>query len=331
VLSLLQTFLYVMSLQTGATLVALSLLFNKISGLYGILALLTGFHLSPVQLSMYIYSLIALLISLFLVPHIRKQSPLQCLALAWLYLIDSVINAAYTAAFAVSWFLVISQHERSAPPSGPGSMMGDTSGFANDNIVVERRSGKDSEGSPSLGHGVLQPESIESIGFICALWMIRIYFVLIMMAFARQCLRQHAFDNLTSLPRHGNQSVSHSRNVSGINGEVDLNPFSVRKPDGQGWQGKLGRAMISIGRSYWLDAEDDAGWMSGMSRRFRRNQGPKINPVDSGPSERERRRRSGTGPPMPSPGVVPGAVLQQYGQPAGVGPGVGQSTGKNVI
>lgn len=322
-----------MSLQTGATLVALSLLFNKISGLYGILALLTGFELSPVQLSMYIYSLIALVLSLFLVPHIRKQSPLQCLALAWLYLIDSVINAAYTVAFAVSWFLIISQHEHSGPDSG-GSMMGDTAGFTNDNIAVERRSGKDSEGSPSLGHGVLQPESIESIGFVCALWMIRIYFVLIMMAFARQCLRQHAFDNLTSLPRHGNQSASHSRNVSGVNTDVDLNPFSVRKPDGAGWQGKLGRVMISVGRSYWLDAEDDAGWMTGMSRRFRRNQGPngsKVNSADSGPSERERRRRSGTGPPMPSQSVVQGAALQQYGQPAGAGPGVGQSTNKNMI
>lgn len=315
-----QTFLYVMSLQTGATLVALSLLFNKISGLYGILALLTGFELSPVQLSMYIYSLVALLLSLFLVTHIRKQSPLQCLALAWLYLIDSVINAAYTVAFAVSWFLIISQHEHSAPPSGPGSMMGDTAGFTNDNInaAVERRSGKDS-GSPSLSHGVMQPESIESIGFVCALWMIRIYFVLIMMAFARQCLRQHAFDNLATLPRHGMQSVNHSRNSSGVNTEVDLNPFSIRKPDGQGWQGKLGRVMVSVGRSYWLDAEDDAGWMTGMTRRFRRQApGSKLNTVDSGPSERERRRRSGTGPPMPSQSVIQAA-------------GAGHSATKNMI
>ncbi|KAK2763282.1 hypothetical protein FQN54_009918 [Arachnomyces sp. PD_36] len=319
-----------MSLQTGATLVALSLLFNKISGFYGILALLTGFELSPVQLSMYIYSLLALLLSLFLVPHIRKQTPLHCLALAWLYLIDSVINAAYTAAFAVSWFLVISQHERGAPPSGPGSMMGDTAGFTNDHIAVERRA-KEKDGSPSLGHGVLQPESIESIGFVCALWVIRVYFVLIMMAFARQCIRQHAFDNLTSLPRHGTQSTGHSRNVSGV--DVDLNPFSVRKPDGQGWQGNLGRFMISIGRSYWLDAEDDAGWMTGMSRRFRRNQSAsKMHSADTGPSERERRRRSGTGPPVPSQSVVQGAALQQYGQAAGgAGAGVGQSSAKNMI
>lgn len=213
-------------------------------------------------------------------------------------------------------------------------MMDDTAGFTGDNInaAVERRSGEDdSGGSPSLGHGVLQPESIESIGFVCALWMIRIYFVLIMTAFARQCVRQHAFDNLATLPRHGSQSAGHSRNSSGVNTEVDLNPFSIRKPDGQGIQGKLGRVMISVGRSYWLDAEDDAGWMTGMTRRFRR-QGPpssKMNTVDSGPSERERRRRSGTGPPKPSPSVVQGAA-SQYGQAASAGPAAGQST-KNMI
>jgi hypothetical protein len=96
-----QTFLYIMSLQTGATLITLSLLLNKVSGLYGLLVLVTGFHLSPFQLSMYIYSLVAFVLTAFLAPHIQKQSPLQCLALAWFYLIDSVINAAYTVFFAV--------------------------------------------------------------------------------------------------------------------------------------------------------------------------------------------------------------------------------------
>ena len=91
----LQSFLYVMSLQTGASLITLSLLLNKVSGLYGLLAILTGFHLSPFQLSMYIYSLLALALAAFLAPHIRKQTPLQSLALAWFYVVhimaDSVL------------------------------------------------------------------------------------------------------------------------------------------------------------------------------------------------------------------------------------------------
>ncbi|EAS34913.3 uncharacterized protein CIMG_00267 [Coccidioides immitis RS] len=325
-----QTFLYVMSLQTGASLITLSLLLNKVSGLYGLLAILTGFRLSPFQLSMYIYSILALVLTAFLAPHIRKQTPFYCLALAWFYLLDSLINAAYTAAFAVTWFLVISQHHHSAPTSGPGSStMGDTAGFTNPKFNVssvhvapgdgtfastEPASAPAGavdglDGKPSLGNGVLQPEGLQSIGVICTLWTIRVYFVLVMMAFARQCLRQHAFSPRSPLSRHG--SAAHSRNPSTVsNIELEPNPFSARLPDGQGWKGKLGRAMISVGRRYWLDGDDDDGWMFGLNRKFHRNRGF-FNSADGGLSERERRRRSGTGPPVPSQSVLQHIALHQ--------------------
>lgn len=318
-----------MSLQTGASLITLSLLLNKISGLYGLLALLTGYHLSPVQLSMYIYSLLALGLTTFLFPHIRKQSPLQCLALAWFYLLDSVINAAYTAAFGVAWFLVVSQHYNNAPASGPGSdTMGDTAGFTNPKYNVSSveiaagpadgavaaaypastpagSSGGGTGGTPSVGNGVIQPESFQSIAFICSLWTIRVYFIFVMLAFARQTLRQHLAH---ASPRH-TQLPSHSRNTS-IASIADINRdlFNARTPEGQGWQGKLGRAMVSVGRSYWLGEDEDSSWISGLGRRFRKHG----NQIDaSGVTERERRRRSGTGPPLPSQTVVQAASMQQ--------------------
>lgn len=324
-----------MSLQTGASLITLSLLLNKISGLYGLLALLTGYHLSPVQLSMYIYSLIALGLTAFLFPHIRKQSPLQCLALAWLYLIDSVINAAYTAAFGVSWFLVVSQRYDNAPASGPGSdTMEDTAGFTNPkyNFSLDGgltpgegavaaaypasasagSSGGNAGGTHSAGNGVMQPESLQSIAFICCLWTIRVYFIFVMMAFARQTLRQHL---TSSSPRHA-QLPTHSRNTSIASiADIDRDPFHPRTPEGQGWQGKLGRAMISVGRSYWLGEDEDSSWMSGLGRKFRR----RADQIDSGVTERERRRRSGTGPPLPSQIVVQAASMQRpVGSPKGM-------------
>ncbi|KAI1939524.1 hypothetical protein LOZ66_002836 [Ophidiomyces ophidiicola] len=318
-----QTFLYLMSLQTGASLITLSLLLNKISGIYGLLAIFTGVRLSPFQLSMYIYSVFALILTAFLTPHIRKQTPLYCLALAWFYLIDSIVNAAYTATFAVSWFLVMSQH-RHTPASGLGSLtIGDAAGFTKPkyNVSSVRVSPGDgvastepatalsgtTSGKPSLGNGVLQPESLQSIGVICTLWTIRVYFVLIMMAFARQCLRQYAFSPKAPLSHHG--SVAHSRNTSTVsNVDLEPNPFLPRLPDGQGWKGRLGRAMISVGRGYWLDGDDDDNWMFGMSRKFHRNNNNGFfNSSDGGLGERERRRRSGTGPPAPSH-----TMLQQF-------------------
>ncbi|KAB8233763.1 inositol phosphorylceramide synthase regulatory subunit KEI1 [Aspergillus alliaceus] len=300
-----ETFLYVMSLRTGASLITLSLLLNKISGLYGLLALLTGYHLSPVQLSMYLYSLLALGLTALLFPHIRKQSPLQCLALAWLYLLDSVINAAYTAAFGVTWFLVVSQHYESGNPSGPGSeTIAQTAGFTSPKY--DSSSENYARRSEALGNAVTQPESFQSIAFICSLWIIRAYFVFVMLAFARQSLRLYI-----AVPRH-TQLPTHSRNTSIASvasvADIDKEPFSPFTPDGQGWQGKIGRAMISVGRNYWLGEDEDGNWMDTIGRRFRtRGENTEL----PGPLERERRRRSGTGPPQPSQSAVQAAALQQ--------------------
>lgn len=294
-----------MSLETGASLITLSLLLNKISGLYGLLALLTGYHLSPVQLSMYLYSLIALGLTAYLFPHIRKQSPLQCLALAWLYLFDTVINAGYTAAFGVAWFLVISQHYDNGSAKGPGSdTISQTAGFTNPKYDSSSADGNSARSSDGLTNAVTQPESFQSIMFICLLWIVRIYFVFVMLAFARQTLRLYV-----AIPRH-TQLPTHSRNTSIASvasvADIDREPFSPYSPDGQGWQGKLGRVMIGLGRSYWLGEDEDGNWLDTMGRKFRAR-GQEL----PGPLERERRRRSGTGPPQPSQATVQAAILQQ--------------------
>ncbi|KAJ5690472.1 hypothetical protein N7462_004864 [Penicillium macrosclerotiorum] len=303
--SLSQSFLYVMSLETGASLITLSLLLNKISGLYGLLALLTGYHLSPVQLSMYLYSLVALALAALLFPHIRKQSPLECLALAWLYLLDSLINAAYTAAFGVTWFLVVSQHYDNGKAAGPGGdTIAQTAGFTNpkyDAAYVEIQNTKEGNNfiahpprsADPLSNAVYQPESFQSIVFISLLWAMRVYFVLVMLAFARQTLRLWV-----AIPRH-TQLPTHSRNVSVASvADIDREPFSPYSPDGQGWKGKVGRIMVTVGHSYWLGEEEDGNWLSGIGQKFRNRSN---NTELPGPLERERRRRSGTGPPSTIP------------------------------
>ena len=315
-----------MTLSTGASLITLSMLLNKLTGVYGILALLTGYHLSTFQLSMYIYSILALVLTAYLAPHIRTQSPLQCLALAWFYVLDSIINAAYTAAFAVTWFLVLAQHK-----AGPGDKkglgagtMGDTASFTNPQLNVSEvevvatpksglSGGQDAvaAGVPASGpagtasgansalQNALDTQSMNSIGVIIALWTVRAYFCLIMLAFARMVLRHHIAASGTKSSNY--TAASPDKNLA-------ENPFAETKQEGQGWRGKLGRMMVSIGRSYWLGSDEDDSWMYGM--KFRKSNematGIVLNKIESGPTERERRRRSGTGPPLPAPGVVAG-------------------------
>lgn len=303
-----------MSLRTGVELIVLTILVNKVTGFYGILALATGYHVSPLQMSMYIYSVIALFLTVYLARYIRKQDPLRCLALAWFYAIDTVINAAYTAAFGIAWFLVLAQHPHESDPAnsdGPGGkMIGDTSGFTNPkynvsevDVVASPAGGltggqeavavgsAEATGFPAagLGSAVFQSGSVMSITIIAALWAVRLYFVVVMLAYARSVLRAHIMATSAS------QYTLHTGNPSD---ELAENPFAEGREEGQGWLGKLGRAMVSVGREYWLGRDEDGEWMRGMGGKFKKPTGIEAAP---GVHERERRRRSGTGPPAPPP------------------------------
>lgn len=316
-----RTFLYLMSLRTGTELSTLALLLNKVSGLYGLLALLTGLHLSGLQLSMYIYSVFALILVSILSPHIRTQSPFECLALATFFILDTCINAAYTTAFGISWFLVLSQKNSEEPGAGiaGGKTIDETAGFTSPEFNVSHVEvvaapdqgvpGETNEaitagyphliGARTVRDGVLQAESMSSITVILALWAVRVYLVLIVMSYARLVLRRHIM-------------ATAGRNIQLHSGSKDRgmleDPFAVHLPEGKGWKGRVGRFTIRMGRSYWLNSEEvDEGWMGQeMGARINNGSGRKgsrstiSNPVEApGVVERERRRRSGTGPPPP--------------------------------
>ncbi|TVY80590.1 Inositol phoshorylceramide synthase regulatory subunit kei1 [Lachnellula suecica] len=310
-----RTFLGFLNLRIGVEMISLSMIFNKVTGFYGLLAILTGFRLSPLQFSMYIYSVGALVVLAFLTPHIRKQSPFQNLALAWFYLLDTVVNTAFTSAFAVTWFLAVSadQANTGIPSSAPGgSTIGDTAGFTNptvntSHVEVVTTLGKGIAGgqeavayaaaggaaatasSPSLGHAVGIEESVPSMVVLVILTIIRIYFILVMMAYARQVLRQHVYStSSTKLHLH----------TDGAADTTTDNPFAEASSEGQGWRGKLGRLMVGVGKGYWLGGQADEAWAKGLDGRFKAT---KLAGGPPGTLERERRARSGTGPPLPSP------------------------------
>ena len=308
-----------MSLRTGTELIALSMVFNKVTGFFGLLAVLTGLQLSPLQFSMYAYSLAALVLLTFLMPHIRKQSPFECMALAWFYFFDTIINTAFTAAFAVTWLLAVSADGANSdiPSSAPGgSTIGDTAGFTNPKFNVSKvgvlatPAGAGQEAvafaaaggsaatasNPSLGHAVGIEETIPSMLVVIGLTLIRVYFIVIVMAYARQVLRQHLNSiSSTKLQIHTDETSE----------TLSDNPFAADAPGGQGWRGKLGRIMVSVGESYWLGGQADNAWARGLDGRFRSTKaatGPK------GTLERERRARSGTGPPKPPANLTLGKL-----------------------
>ena len=283
-----------MTLRTGAELSTLALLFNKLSGFYGLLALLTGYALSPLQLSMYIYSLVALITVVYLAPHIRKQSPFECVALAVFFILDTIINALYTTAFGVTWFLVVSSHHHNKLGTGEkGHGEGpELKNVSSVDVAVGPDQGVPGEkqeavtaanAGATVSHGLLQPESISSIFVIIALWAIRVYTVLIVMNYARLVLRRH----VAATSRNRPELYGGSKNASMLE-----DPFVRHSPEGKGLAGRIGRLMVGIGRSYWLGVEegDEGAWEDiGMGKLSKPSNGEV-----HGVGERERRRRSGT-------------------------------------
>ena len=307
-----QTFFYLVSLRTGTEFSVLTLLVNKVSGFYGILALFTGYHLSAIQFSMYVYSIGVLILALYLAPHIRSnQSPLQNLALAWLYVIDSLINIVYTTLFGLGWFVLLAQHltDGSEPLEGKlpvpgGKTMNDTAGFTDPehhvshvDVIADPSSGEavtvGHEGS-ALNQAVFQSGSVMSILVMGTLWLVRLYFCLIVMAYARGALRQYILASSQRNPGYVSEGESSKA--------LAENPFRAGREEGEGWRGKLGRFLISFPRTYWLGKDDEDEWVRGAGEKFAMQRfggrGSGSAGMAPGTGERERRARSGTGPPV---------------------------------
>lgn len=267
------------------------MLFNKVTGFFGLLAVLAGFRISILQFSMYTYSLGALILLTFLMPHIRKQSPFQNLALAYFYALDTIVNTAYTAAFAVTWLLAVSADDKNIdlPLTAPGSStIGDAAGFTN----ASAPSAQEAMANPTLKHAVGIEETLPSIMVVVFLTLIRVYFIIIVMAYARQVVRHHIYST---------SSIKLHLHTDGATDSLAENPFAENTPEGEGWRGKLGRAMVNLGGGYWLGGQGEDAWVRGLDNRFNAN-ATKAGAKPAGPPgtvERERRARSGTGPPKP--------------------------------
>jgi len=213
---------------------------------------------------MYFYSLGLFALLCYLTPSIRKRSPLAALLFAYLYLLDSVINIAYTLLFAVSWFLVLAAKHAPSPAAvaSAGHTVYKTSGFTSPalnvsavNVVVTPADtvmgGQNAVavGTPAdlaatgIGAGLLQPESATSIMIIAIFWTIRLYFVVIIFAWARHVVKTSA--------------------------TPPDEPFEGRN-NGVGWQGRLGRALVGVGKSYW----QGDGWAPSGGNKFRRSTEP---------------------------------------------------------
>jgi hypothetical protein len=239
-----------MSLQTGTELISIALLFNKATGVYGLLTLVTGYSLSALQVTAYLGSLSVLVALALCLPHVRTQSPFHNLVLAWVYAIDTLVSAAYTAAFATSWYLA-AVHD----PKGTASAETDA-GSPGNGKGVQQRGDAQADAQAKAGSGV--HDTAASMVLIVAFTLVRVYFSLVIMAFARMVLLRFVDERMGEAEESGNSA------------DTSTDPFAVGAPLGEGWRGRLGRAMVSVGRGYWLGGKKkDEEWARAVNSKFR--------------------------------------------------------------
>ncbi|BFZ58408.1 hypothetical protein PYCC9005_005470 [Savitreella phatthalungensis] len=191
------------SLKTRCEVICLFAVLNKASGIYGVLALLTGAHVSAWQMSMYVYSIAATALFLVCMRHIASSSPrefragtdslLGVVVFAWAYLADSLINGVYTAVFATSWFMVLASG--SAIP-GAG-MLDKNAGFNTPAHPVESVA---VTSTPVVGgvvaelhgqgksDGVVAGAQLPSIIALALILILKLYFCLVAFQYARLCI-----------------------------------------------------------------------------------------------------------------------------------------------
>lgn len=78
-------------------------------------------------------------------------------------------------------------------------------------------------------------ETGASIALVVVFTLVRVYFCAVVMAHAS------AVVSIAGEKESGKEGI----------GEVE-NPFAEGKSSGQGWRGRLGRGLISVGKGYWL-------------------------------------------------------------------------------
>lgn len=170
------SFLGVLDIKTGVIVAILSALLNKVAGVYGLIALLTGAGGSFAQLSLYIYSVLGLIALGWGLKVIREENAKHTLYFAHLFLADHIISTAWTVFFAVVWW-IYTPHDGRRQANSPAQQemmkgaignhlnMTETERIAAANMIWDEEKGK---------------AAIVIVGS----WLIKIYFALLLYSYA---------------------------------------------------------------------------------------------------------------------------------------------------
>lgn len=210
-----KSFLFIMPLQIGAEIICGLGIFNRASGFYGFLSLFTGHPLSALEWILNLLSMAFLPLYVLAFWAVKQRNALFTVLFAYVYSIDTIASVFFTTSFSVVWFstaaLSISENHMMA---GNKHNLNSTAN-GTDPSSSSRPLQTNFDKSASLAS-----ETAVSMIMPIGLLMLRLYFSLIILAYARLLVRQH---NLK--PHNGSPKGS--------------------------WNAKLQKVCLSIFQQFW--------------------------------------------------------------------------------
>ncbi|KAF8909328.1 Inositolphosphorylceramide synthase subunit Kei1-domain-containing protein [Gymnopilus junonius] len=172
----LSSFLGLLDLKTGVTVALLFALLNKVAGVYGLIAVLTGAGGSFAQLSLYIYSAVALAALAWGLRVVHNEDAKKTLYFAHLFFADHIFSTSWTIFFAVGWWLW-NPHDgrRQANSAAQEAVMK----LANSSVPLLT-----DEQRKEAAMAIWNHEKGLAAAVIIISWMFKIYFALLLYSYA---------------------------------------------------------------------------------------------------------------------------------------------------
>ncbi|TFK74940.1 DUF1753-domain-containing protein [Pluteus cervinus] len=194
----LASFFGLLDLKTGVIVALLFALLNKVAGVYGLVAVLTGAGGTFAQLSLYIYSVLALIALTWGLKAVKEEDPKHTLYFAHLFFADHILSTAWTVFFAVVWW-VYTPHDgrRQANSAAQKEMM--EGGPAGHVLTEEERE--------RAAMAIWNHEKGTAAAIIIVSWLFKIYFALLIYSYASH-LRKGSYRSLPLTRQSAPQSAA---------------------------------------------------------------------------------------------------------------------------
>ncbi|KAJ3522893.1 hypothetical protein NM688_g8806 [Phlebia brevispora] len=171
----LSSFLGFLDIKTGVIIAILFALLNKVAGVYGLVAVLTGAGGSAAQLTMYIYSVVALIALAWGLKAVGQEDAKHTLYFAHAFFADHILSTAWTIFFAVMWWVYTPHDGKQEIASEAQREIMEWGGGGQNMTDEERR---------EAAMSIWKEEKSMATTFIVLGWIAKIYFALLLYSYA---------------------------------------------------------------------------------------------------------------------------------------------------